>query len=218
MKKSLITAASLTALTILFTLLVMLVDVKAIGPRDSAVGLAALNGPVHEAVKTNLFWYDVSKVMGMIGMMAGGVIALMGLFQWIKGKSLRKVDPAIFAAGGLYVLLVVLWKAFDKIVINYRPILENGQLEASYPSTHSMLAVVFFGSALFFVGRYVFPEGPKRMLMACLALAGGLTIMARFLSGVHWLTDIIGGLLFGLMLLSWFKCSADWIEQKRDWR
>ena len=45
-----------------------------------------------------------------------------------------------------------------------------------------------------------------------------MTVLSRLLAGVHWLTDIIGGLLFGLMLLSWFKCSADWIEQKRDWR
>ena len=158
------TAVILTALAMIFTLLVKIVDVQAIGPNGSEVGFAAVNGAVANALGVKLFWYDVSETLGYLAILTCLFFAALGVYQLIKEKSLKKVDKRILALGALYAVTVVLYVLFDKVAVNYRPVLENGVLEPSYPSSHTVLSLVAFGSAFLLVRKYFIEEKPRRII------------------------------------------------------
>ena len=109
----------------------------------------------------------------------------------------------------------ILYVLFDKIALNVRPVLENGVPEASYPSSHTMLSLVAFGSAAWLINRYFVEDRPRRILTVTALVLMVLTVAARLLSGFHWLTDIIGGLLISAALLAWFAAICDRIDGKQ---
>lgn len=213
--KSNFSALILTAAALIFTVLIKLVDVQAIGPEGAPVGFASLNGPVSEALGIKLLWYDLSEALGYLAILVCLFFAALGAYQLIRGKSLRKVDSHILALGGLYAVTVILYVLFDKIALNVRPVLENGVPEASYPSSHTMLSLVAFGSAAWLINRYFVEDRPRRILTVTALVLMVLTVAARLLSGFHWLTDIIGGLLISAALLAWFAAICDRIDGKQ---
>ena len=210
------TAVILTALAMIFTILVKTVDVQAIGPNGSEVGFAAVNGAVANALGVKLFWYDVSETLGYLAILTCLFFAALGVYQLIKEKSLKKVDKRILALGALYAVTVVLYVLFDKVAVNYRPVLENGVLEPSYPSSHTVLSLVAFGSAFLLVRKYFIEEKPRRIIGAACLLLMILTVLSRLLSGFHWLTDIVGGLLIAGALLAWFAFVLGLLDRRRE--
>ena len=206
MKKDTRTALVLTGAALLFILLVKLVDVREIGPDGSSVGFAALNSAVWEALGVKLLWYDISQALGYLAILVCLFFAALGAYQLIREKSLKKVDRHFLALGALYAVTMVLYVLFDKIAVNYRPVLENGVLEPSYPSSHTMLALVSFGSAAWMIGKYYAEKKPRLIVTAALLALMVLAVVTRLLSGFHWLTDILGGLLTAGALLAWFVC------------
>ena len=152
MKKStifaLMAASIFTILSALLILGLKLVDVAAIGPNGSEIGFAALNGTVRDMIGTNAFFETLSEIIGYTAYVLVAIMALFGLVQLIRRRSLLKVDTGILALGVTFVVVLGLYVLFNKVVINFRPILEaDGTLEASFPSSHSMQAVVVFGSS-----------------------------------------------------------------------
>ena len=107
-----------------------------------------------------------------------------------------KVDKDIFALGVFYVLVMAVYILFEFVVINRRPVLINGYLEASYPSSTTLLvACVMPTAAVQFCRRIRLHS--VRVVATLLTI--GFTffmVVGRFISGVHWLSDIFGGLLF----------------------
>ncbi|MBO4839059.1 MAG: phosphatase PAP2 family protein [Lachnospiraceae bacterium] len=211
--KRFLNAACWTAAALLFTLLIKLVDVRNAGVAGTPLGFAGINTAVHDALGTSSFWYTVSKVLGICAILTALFFAGMGLWQWYRRKSLKEVDRVFFVLAALYVLVVILWKGFDVLALNYRPVLENGVPEPSYPSTHTLLGVVLFCSAVPMIMTYMKRGTLRNILALCAIAAAFLTVLARFLSGVHWFTDIIGGLLISAALLSWF-----WFFAKQEKR
>ena len=129
----------------------------------------------------------------------------MGFVQLIKRRSLLKVDHEILMAGIVYAVVIILYVLFEKLAINYRPVILEDGLEASYPSTHTMLILTILGSAIPLAGKYI--SNPKVALavkLLCIAVMW-LTVVCRLLSGVHWFTDIVGGVLISLCLISLFN-------------
>lgn len=190
---------------LIFSLLVALVDVKPAGVNQTSLGFADVNLAVREAVGVNLTWYHVSKTMGYIAIALALLLVLSGVREWIMRRDIKKVDKCYFGLAVVFVLLVIFWKAFDMIALNYRPVLENGAAAPSYPSNHTMIGLVIFGSAVLLI-RQKMEKGTARTLLIILgSLAALLTVVSRFLAGVHWLTDIIGGILFSALLLCWFS-------------
>ena len=206
--KRLLSAVCWTAAALLFTLLIKLVDVRPAGAANAPLGFAGINTAVHEALGTSSFWYKVSKGLGICGILTAVSFAGLGLWQWWQRKSLKEVDRVFFALAGLYAAVVILWKLFDVLALNYRPVLDKGAAEPSYPSTHTLLAICFFGSAVPMIMTYVKNRTLRKVLALCAIAAAFLTVLARFLSGVHWFTDIIGGILISGALLSWFWFAA----------
>ena len=202
MKKHTIRAVIYAALFLLLLVLVRTVDVAAIGPAGTRVGLSRLNA-LFQGIGVRMALYDLSQYLGYLAILLAVAFACVGLIQFIRRKRLKKVDREILALGALYVVLACCYVFFEKVVINYRPVVMPGETapEASFPSSHTMLACVIFESAALLVRRYV--KGKKAQLvlgLLCFALSF-VTVLLRLFSGVHWLTDVVAGVLLSTALL-----------------
>ena len=197
-----ISACASLVLFILMIVLLKNVDVQAIGPEGSSVGFAGLNGFVHESIGESSLWYNISKVCGILTIAVMCLFAAIGAWQLYQGKSLQAVDRRILAMGCVYVLLIILYIAFTKIAVNYRPVLEDGQLESSFPSTHTMLACTVFGCAAALVQQAVTRKITQKWILRMCLILSILTVVSRFLSGVHWFTDILGGIVISVLITS----------------
>ena len=187
---------ALAAAFILFTALCKTVDLQAIGPESSVVGFASINGFFRDLIGTHTFFYVLSEFGGILAIFTALLFAGIGGYQLYQNQDIRKVDKNIHLMGCMYVLILVLYILFDKIPVNYRPVIMDEGLEPSYPSTHTLLAGGIFGCAL--VELRYFPrirQDIKLKIRLGLIIAMVLTILFRWLSGVHWFTDILGGIL-----------------------
>ena len=117
--------------------------------------------------------------------------------------------------GFTYVVTALFYLLFEILVINYRPILEDGELEASYPSSHTMLAVSVFGSAaVYAVYRIKDDLLKKAVVIVSIILAAGMAL-GRLISGVHWFTDILGGVLLGCAIISLYMAFVQIIKEPK---
>ena len=195
---------------VLWTLLVRFADVQPIGPEGSSVGLASVNEAVHQLTGVNMILYSITDWLGWIpaGIAAG--FGLLGLTQWIRRKSLRRVDSSILILGGFYIAVIAVFVFFEIFVVNYRPVLIDGKLEASYPSSHTMLALCVMITAKMQFASRMRNKKSRQILSAAAMGYAVFMVAARFLSGVHWFTDIIGGILLstGLILIYKSVCNV----------
>jgi len=203
----LISGAVTLLLFVLWTVAVLTVDRAPIGPMDSAVGFSQMNLAVHTALGVSEGWYNLSEILGLIILAVAAGFALCGGIQLIRHRNFRRVDPHLYLLAALYVMLALVYVGFEIVVINFRPVLSDGILEAAYPSSHTMLAICIAASAAIRLGA-VLPKAPGRIAAAGLALTAALTVIARLLSGMHWLSDIIGAVLISAALML-FYAAAD---------
>ncbi|MGN0994853.1 MAG: phosphatase PAP2 family protein [Butyricicoccus sp.] len=196
-------AAVLLAAFLLWTLAVCVIDVQPIGPEGSSVGFAALNGAFHQLTGVHMTLYTVTDWLGLVPLGIAAGFGLLGLTQLVRRKSLLRVDGSLLALGGFYVLVLAAFLFFEQVIINYRPVLIDGVLEASYPSSTTLLALCVLPTAVMQLRRRVSAPGLSRVITLALTALTVFLVAGRLLSGVHWLTDIIGGVLLsaGLVLL-----------------
>ena len=190
-------AVGLLLAFVLWTLTVCFADVKEIGPSGSAVGLAGLNGFVHGLTGVHMDLYLITDWMGLIPVGFSAGFGLLGLIQWIRRKRLRRVDPDLLILGGFYLVVMAAYLFFETVAVNYRPVLIQGVLEASYPSSTTLLVLCVMPAAMEQLQRRI---GDPLIGGAVLCILGAFTVfmvLARLISGVHWFTDIIGGGLLG---------------------
>lgn len=200
---SLITA-SLFLLFIIFTLLVKLVGVQPVGPLGSKIGFASLNAKIFLKLGVNQTMYGVTEKLGLITFLIMGAFVVLGLVQLIKGKSLKKVDYKIWALGAFYVIVLAFYVLFEIIIINYRPVLIEGELEASYPSSHTLLSICVISSAMIVLKDMLASKPIKITAFIVGGILMAVMVVGRLLSGVHWFTDILGGIILSLALVSLF--------------
>ena len=202
-KKTLVWGASWLAMFALWTVLVCFVDVRAIGPEVSSVGFAALNGFIHELTGVNWLLYTVTDWLGLIPIAVALGFAILGLVQLIKRKILWKVDHSILALGVFYIVVMAAYIFFEIVVINYRPTLIDGCLEASYPSSTTMLVMCVMPTAAMQLNVRIKNTVLRRYTIIAIAAFTAFMVIGRLLSGVHWITDIIGGALLstGLVMI-----------------
>ena len=200
--------ASLLAAFVLWTVLVCFVDVQAIGPEGSSVGFATLNGCVHDFTGVNMSLYVITDWLGLIPVGVAFGFAVLGLVQWIKRKSILKVERSILALGGFYIVVMAVYILFQMVVINYRPTLIDGYLEASYPSSTTMLVTCVMPTAMMQFRARIKNKVFSRCVMIAIAVFIVFMVIGRLVSGVHWITDIIGGaLLSAAIVLMYYAIS-----------
>ena len=201
-RKCLVAAGVLAAFA-LWTGLVRCIDVRPIGPEGSAVGFAAVNQWFHTLTGVHMKLYELTDWLSIIplGIVAG--FGILGLAQLVKRRSILKVDRSILLLGGFYIVVMALFVFFEIVVINYRPVLINGLLEASYPSSTTMLVLCVMPTALIQLKARIKVKGLKKVIAVTIILFDLFMVTGRLISGVHWLSDIVGGALLsaGLVLL-----------------
>ena len=190
--------------TILFSVLTFVVDRKPIGYDGTSVGFSSINGLFAGSFGYNPVMDTLSDIAMYLSFLVVAAFAFIGVMQLIRGKSLSKVDKVIIGLGILYVVVAVLYVAFDKIPINYRPILQPGEteLETSFPSTHTLVICTVLGSGIVAAKRLFKNEMTVRVLKIAFIAIMAIGVCARLFAGVHWLTDIVAGLLFSVTLVS----------------
>ena len=188
---------------LLWTAAVSFVDVQAIGPNGSTVGLATINHFFHHLTGVHMSLYTITDWLSLIplGFILG--FALLGLIQWFRRKSLFQVDYSILILGGFYLVVMAAYLFFENFVVNYRPILIEGILEASYPSSTTMLVLCVIPTAMMQLSVRIQNRTLRRPIRFAMTVFLLFMVLGRLISGVHWLTDIIGGVLLsiGLVLL-----------------
>lgn len=191
----------------LWTLLLGIVDVQAIGPSGSRVGFATLNGAFHELTGVHMTLYMLTDWLGLVPIGAALAFAMLGLAQWIKRKSFFSVDKSILALGGFYLVVMSAYVLFEFVVINRRPVLIEGYLEASYPSSTTLLVLCVMPTAMMELYGRIRNRAFRYAALLSIAAFTLFTVIGRVLSGVHWLTDILGGLLLSAGLVT-AHCAA----------
>lgn len=200
-KKYYITAGILFVTFILFTVLVNFVDVQAIGPQNSEVGFATINGKIASSIQYNESIYKLSEVLGYFAILTVGIFGLFGVMQLFIKKGFTKVDKDLYILAAMYAGVLVCYVIFEKVIINYRPVILEEGLEASYPSSHTMMSVAFMLAAIQQFSMRLKDSIVKKIILVACFVIGAAIIVTRFLAGVHWLTDIIGGVL---LASAWF--------------
>ena len=181
---------------LLWTIAIQLIDVQAIGPQGSSVGFATINRFVHNLTGVHISLYTITDWLGLVPLIFVTGFALLGLIQWIKRKHLLKVDYNILVLGGLYIVVMGVYVLFEMLVVNYRPVLLDGILEASYPSSTTMLVMCVMPTAIMQFNARIKNNVLKRCVASAIIAFIVFMVIGRLISGVHWFTDIIGGALF----------------------
>ena len=203
-KRNFCIALGLLAAFALWTIAIRFIDVQPIGPQGSTVGFATLNSIIHTRTGVHMQLYTITDWLGLVPVAFGLGFAMLGLAQWIKRKSLLKVDRSILILGGFYIATMAAYLVFESFVINYRPVLIAGNLEASYPSSTTLLVLCVMPTAMMQLRGRI----NNRVLRGgvSIAIASFIVFMVagRLVSGVHWLTDIIGGILLSAGLVTMY--------------
>ena len=192
-KTCFLTGGTFIALFALLTLLIMTIDVQPVGQNGTDIGFAGFNVGFHEMTGVNMTLYTITDWLGL------------GFIQLIKRKSLFKVDKDIIILGIYYIIVIMAYLIFEMIPINYRPIPIEGVMEASYPSSTTLLVLSVMPTLVEQAGRRLSDDVIRKLIAAFAVLFSLFMVIGRLISGVHWFTDIIGSVLLSIGLYYLYK-------------
>ena len=203
-RKSFVASMCLLTSFVLWTVAICFLDVRAIGPQSSSVGFAGINGFVHNLTGVHWGLYNITDWLGLVPIFVCMGFGILGLVQWIKRKSIRKVDYDIFVLGGFYIVTIAAYLFFESVVINYRPELINGYLEASYPSSTTLLVMCVMPTAVMQFNSRIKNKVLRNIIAVAIIAFIAFMVIGRLVSGVHWFTDIVGGALLSAGLVTMY--------------
>ena len=204
-KKELILGITNIWIFIIWTFLIQIIDVKSAGVNSTDIGFATINTWFHSVTGVNMPLYNITDWLGLVPIFICMFFGGVGFIQLIKRKSLFRVDFDIIALGIYYVIVISGYLIFEMIPINYRPILINGFMEASYPSSTTLLVLSVMPTLVFQANRRLKNATIKRIIATITAIFSIFMVVGRLVSGVHWLTDIIGSVLLSVGLFYLYK-------------
>lgn len=210
-RKNIYVTLALFLLFVLWTLAIKLIDVQSIGPNGSEVGFAALNGFIHDVTGVHMELYIITDWLGLVPVFVAFGFAVLGLVQLIKRRSFLKVDYSILVLGGFYILVISAYILFEMLAVNYRPVLIDGYLEASYPSSTTLLVMCVMPTSVMQLHTRIKNKNIRNIIFVVIYVFTAFMVIGRFISGVHWLTDIVGGIILsaGLVMLYYSVSSLD---------
>ena len=198
-------AVSMLAAFLLWTIAICVIDVSAIGPEGSTVGFATINALVHKITGVHMPLYHITDWLGLVPILVAMGFMLLGLVQWIQRKRLSMVDYNLFVLGGFYIAVIAVYALFETITINYRPVLIDGNLERSYPSSTTLLVMCVMPTALMQFNSRIKNTLLKKCVSLFITVFIIFMVLGRLISGVHWFTDIIGGALLSAGLVMMYR-------------
>ena len=192
-------------LFIIWTGLIQMVDVQAAGQTGTKVGFATMNQWFHQLTGVHMKVYTLTDWMGLVPIAICLLFGSVGLIQMIQRKSLRKVDKDLVLLGIYYVLVILGYLVFEMVPINYRPILIEGRMEASYPSSTTLLVLSVMPTLMFQADFRLKKAGVKTVIKVLTVLFILWMVIGRLVAGVHWITDIVGSIFFSTGLFYIYK-------------
>ena len=193
---------------VIWTLLIQRVDVQPLGVKGTDIGFATMNCWFHQLTGVHMEIYTITDWLGLVPIFVCFIFAGIGCFQLMKERSLFKVDYDIILLGIYYVLVILGYLIFEIIPINYRPILIEGFMEASYPSSTTLLVLCVMPTLIEQINRRSKNEIVKKIVKALDICFATFMVVSRLISGVHWLTDIVGSIMLSLGLFCIYKASV----------
>ena len=201
-------SAGLIFLFVLWTVAVNLIDLNPIGPNGSIVGFSTVNGYFHNLTGVNFTLYTITDWLGLVPFAICLCFGVLGFAQMIARRSVLKVDTDILILGVFYILVIAAYLFFEKVVINYRPVLINGILEASYPSSTTLLVLSVMPTLVFQARRRLKNVAAIKAISILTIAFSVFMVAARLVSGVHWLTDIVGAVLLSAGMFLIYRAAA----------
>ena len=199
---------------ILWTVLIQTVDVQPVGVNGTNIGFAAVNTWFHRLTGVHMGLYTVTDWLGLVPIAVCIGFGLLGLVQWVRRRHIAKVDRDILLLGAYYILVILGYLIFEMIPINYLPILLDGAMEASYPSSTTLLVLSVMPTLLFQVNRRAKSQTVIRMTAALVVLFSAFMVIGRLVAGVHWLTDIAGSVLLSAGLYALYRATVLAMDHK----
>ena len=207
-KKSLLIGSIFLVMFTVWTVLILTVDVQPLGQNGTGIGFAAFNCWFHHFTGVNMAIYTITDWMGLVPVAICLSFAGIGLIQLIKRRSLFRVDTDIMILGVYFVIVFLAYAIFEMIPINYRPILIEGRMEASYPSSTTLLVLSVMPALNEQIQRRLSGITAKRIIKIMAIAFSAFMVIGRLVSGVHWFTDIVGGELLSTGLFKFYKAAV----------
>ena len=193
---------------VIWTILIRHTDVQPVGVNGTDIGFASVNTWFHRLTGVHMSIYTITDWLGLVPIAVCAGFGILGLAQWIRRKSIARVDGDILLLGGYYILVILGYLIFEMIPINYRPILIGGAMEASYPSSTTLLVLSVMPTLLFQTDRRSSVRAVRQITAAFTLLFSAFMVIGRLTAGVHWLTDIVGSVLLSAGLYSLYHASV----------
>lgn len=206
----------LIAVFVFWTILILTVDVQPVGVNGTVVGFATLNCSFHNMTGVNMTIYHITDWLGLVPLFCCMIYGAVGFVQLLQRKSLLKVDIDILMLGVYYVIVIFGYLIFEMIPINYRPILIDGRMEVSYPSSTTLLVLSVMPTVIFQVDRRIKNRVVRRIITPSTILFSLFMLIGRTIAGVHWLTDIIGSVFLSVGLFLIYYANVLRLDKKRE--
>ena len=207
-KNDLISGTVLLAVFVLWTYLIINIDVHSAGPNGSEVGFASLNVCFHRLTGVNMTLYGVTDWLGLVPLAVCICFGILGFRQLIKRRSIKRVDPDIILLGAYYVVVIICYLVFEMVPLNYRPVLIDGILEASYPSSTVLLVLSVMPTLIFQTDRRCGNTVLRKAIRFSAILFSLFMVIGRLISGVHWATDIAGSVFLSIGLFMIYRSAV----------
>lgn len=181
------------------------INVDKVGPNKVEVGYSSINEKVFNKLGKNDKYDKISDYLLYEAMATVGIFGVIGLYQLIRRKSLLKIDGDIWMLAWYYVLVVAVYVGFDKLSINLRPILTEKGAEPSFPSSHTLITFCFLGVTMIQASDRVRKKALRWFInIVCIGSMLAMPIL-RLLAGMHWFSDVVGGIIIGHVFVLAYK-------------
>ena len=217
-KRDLLSGIILLTTFIIWTILIQYIDVQKAGPNKTEVGFATFNVWFHKLTGEHMLIYTITDWLGLVPIVICMCFGVLGLVQLIKRRSLFKVDADIILLGVYYVMVIMGYLLFEMIPINYRPVLIEGYLEASYPSSTTLLVLSVMPTLKFQIDRRIKSPLFKNVITVFVVGFSAFMVIGRLISGVHWATDILGSVFLSSGLFLIYKFVAEYFSLEKPSR
>ena len=216
-KRDLLAGIVLVAAFALWTVAIRLIDVQNAGPLGSEVGFATINVWFHRLTGVHMLIYTITDWLGLVPIIICMCFGVLGLVQMIHRRSLLKVDFDILLLGAYYVVVILGYLLFEMMPINYRPILIGGNLEASYPSSTTLLVLSVMPTLKYQSERRIAKPVTRKAIAVFVIVFSAFMVLGRLIAGVHWATDIVGSVFLSSGLFLIYRFMADYTDQKKTY-
>ena len=214
-KRNLLMGVGLIGAFALWTVLIQCVDVKTVGQNGTKIGFSGINVWFHQLTGVHMTIYTVTDWLGLVPIFICLCFGALGFVQLVKRRSLLRVDTDIIILGVYYVIVIAFYLIFEMIPINYRPVLIEGRLEASYPSSTTLLVLSVMPTLIFQVFRRARNPLIKKVTALFAIAFSVFMLIGRLISGVHWATDIVASVLLSAGLFMLYQSVVLSVDRKK---